>query len=192
MNKVLCVFLAIVFICSVFAYGTNKRFSVAKWIDNLISLGNMTTIEDVVECWTESSYPYEVVDLETWVHVYVEQPSSSGGGYEFVYLGYKPLAYELDGSLTKRYDYEWLTLYNSNGTPYGKDGKYQFPIVLKEGQPQYYEDPNVEGDIQRFFNTVKGFFLRLGRSIRLIAEMFLDIFKNMGKLLPWNATVEVT
>ena len=190
-NKVLCVFLAIVFVCSVFAYGTNKRFSVAVWIDNLLSIGEMNTIEDIVECWTEPFYPFETEGLDEWVNVYIEQ-NVGDGEMAFVYLGYLPLAFESDGSLTKRYNYEWLTIYNSNGTLYGTDGVYQFPVVTECGQPQYYEDPDVEGEVQKFFNSVKGFFLRLGRSIRLLAGMFVDIFRALYLLLPWNATVEVT
>lgn len=56
----------------------------------------------------------------------------------------------------------------------------------------YYEDPDVTGDIPQFFNSIKGFFARLFRSIRLICEMFADIFTLADKLLPWNAVVEVT
>ena len=52
----------------------------------------------------------------------------------------------------------------------------------------YYEE-EAEGDIQKFFISIKGFFLRLFRSVKLICEIFVSIFKNLKYLLPWNNTV---
>ena len=56
----------------------------------------------------------------------------------------------------------------------------------------YYEDPDVTGEIPQFFNSIKGFFTRVFRTIKLICNMFLEIFRNVDKLLPWKAVVEVT
>ena len=41
----------------------------------------------------------------------------------------------------------------------------------------------------QFLEEIRIFFLRLGYTVRLIAEAFLDLLKCVFALLPWNSTV---
>ena len=75
LKKALCVFFAIVFICCVFTYGREEIFSAEKWIDNIVTLSDLGTIEDVLSCWTEEGRLVEVSSNGTgsaWRYEYYE------------------------------------------------------------------------------------------------------------------------
>lgn len=76
-NKFFVIFIAIVFICCVFAYGSNDRFSLEKWIDNIVLIADGesrrdATIEDVSDCWTKDYYMRWVND-NARVQTYYEE-----------------------------------------------------------------------------------------------------------------------
>ena len=55
----------------------------------------------------------------------------------------------------------------------------------------YYESYTGDEEIFEFFDTVRGFFNRLFRTIKLFAEVIVKVFDNVQYLLPWNNTVPV-
>ncbi len=126
MKKALLFFLGVVFVCCIYAYGTNERFSVEKWLENVKQIAETATIEDLTECWTKDTYVVEV---------------SGEQGF---------------GRQTVKYE--------------------------------AYEGTN---DVLIWLDTMVGFFKRLGRTIKLAAEMLVGVFRNMRLLLPWNATVPI-
>ena len=52
LKKALALFLAVVVVCCVYGYGSNTRFSVEKWIENVTILGSSGSIEDLTKYWT--------------------------------------------------------------------------------------------------------------------------------------------
>lgn len=193
MKKALLFFLGVVFVCCIYAYGTNERFSVEKWLENVKQISETATIEDLTSCWTKESYPYDASTMPYSIDVY-DIRDVEGGGMIFYYRGNFPLAYNEDGSLTKKHPYEWRSVYNSDGT-WNKnemDPSGLYPVILKHGQLVYFEEYQGNSDVLQWLDTMVGFFKRLGRTIKLFADMVLHVFRNMRLLLPWNATVPIT
>ena len=54
----------------------------------------------------------------------------------------------------------------------------------------YYEDYTGDDPVLQFFSAVKGFFMRLYRCCTLTVDIISAIFKNLDRILPWNAVVE--
>ena len=63
------------------------------------------------------------------------------------------------------------------------------PILEIVEHKIYYEDYEGGNEILLFFERIGAFFNRLFRTIKLIVEMLVTVFKNMKYLLPWNSTV---
>ena len=125
MKKALLIFFGIVFVCCIYGYGTNERFSFETWLDNVVKIGDMATIEEITDFWTnESCY-------------------------------------------------------------------YKFPDG--EGPPELivFESYEGENEVLEWLDSMVGFFKRMFYTLEYLAEMFLDIFRNMRLLLPWNSTVTV-
>lgn len=199
MKKAILIILAVAFVCTVYCAKQklvdgesvvyfDERFSVQKWINNLMALGEGESIQDLTACWTEDSYT-EKVDLPIWEHIWLKTEYEDGS-YDIWYHGYYPLAYSAVGNemFTDRYPYDFVEVYYENGVYRGT-----LPVVRYTEQTTYYEDYGVEDEqgIKQFFVKVSGFFHRLGRTIVLFVEIVLNVFKNLGKLLPWNATVPI-
>ena len=204
MNKVLCVFLAIVFVCSVFAYGTNKRFSVAVWIDNVLSIGQGVQLQDIADTWRKDEvYIESALNADSWEQIYTKETDIVGNPVAFaetVSLGYLPIAYDANGErITKDVDHQsYVYRVDANGIPilnpyYDGDDfmerHYWWVFTDITDEFESYEGDN---DLYEFFDNIRGFFLRVARTAQLIGRMILQVFENVGKLLPWNATVEVT
>ena len=180
MKKALCFFLAIVFVCCVITHGKNERFSLEAFLNNITNFEDMPTMEDIVSVWQE---PYFVrpIDLPDWIDVYHREEID--GIIHSFYAGCFPKAYEANGKLTTRYSYVYLDVYNENGTYLGN-----IPIVQATEEWVFYEDPDAEG-IEKFFNPVRGFIMRFGRTVDYVIELIKCVFANLKYLLPWNSTV---
>lgn len=50
-----------------------------------------------------------------------------------------------------------------------------------------YEDYDGENEILEFFDGVRGFFRRLGRTFNLIGQFLKSLLENFDLLIPWNA-----
>lgn len=180
MKKALCFFMAVVFVCCVITHGKNERFSIEAMITNITRFEDIPSVEDIMSVWQDPGY-VERVDMPTWIDVYINTGTAEEP--EYYYLGNYAVGYEADGGLTTRYAYEWLDVYTNEGTFVGR-----LPIVSTMDHFVFYENPYSEG-IEKTFNRVIGFFRRLSRTIKLIVEIFVQVFKNMKYLLPWNSTV---
>lgn len=193
MKKALCFFFAIVFVCCVIVHGKNERFSLEAMITNLTNFQDMPSFEDIAECWSGPYRTYDASDMPSWIDLYTLE-SIPNQGTVFVYKGKMPLAYEEDGSLTKRHPYTWEVVYNANGTlnqsddPDSPDG-ISYPIIMQHGKKVFYESYSGDDPVLSFFDSVKAFFLRLGDTMIIIAEMITSVFDNVQYLLPWNNTV---
>lgn len=129
MKKALCIFLAILFVCSVIVCEVDEegnvtsaeRFSIEAFLNNITNFQDIPSMQDVAECWTLDTYYEKVNDLA--------------------------------------------------------------------GVQKYYEDYDGDDPTLEFFDSVRGFFKRLYRSVKIIAEMFVCILDNVQYLLPWNNTV---
>ncbi|MBQ8433023.1 MAG: hypothetical protein IJX28_09090 [Clostridia bacterium] len=194
MRKALLFFMGLVFVCCVYCYGTNERFSFMTWVENVKDFGETLSVEQLVECWTKDSYTFSVFDMPYSLQVYDIREVATGGT-AFVYLGEYPLAYRDDYSLTKKYRYDWRWVYNENGTLNinSLDDQYggMWPVITQNGETIFYETYEGTDETLAFLDSIAAFFKRLGRTIKLFAEMLVDVFKNMRLLLPWNSTVVV-
>lgn len=190
MKKALCFLLAVIFVCCVYVHGEDKRFSLEAMITNLTNFEDMPSIQDVVACWQKPSYTFVVDDMPRWIEFYSIR-ETTGGLMEFYYAGKYPLAYEDDGTLTTRYPYEWIAVYNDNGTwnenPANEDGLY--PIITKHNKEIYYDDYDGDDSILEFLESIKAFFMRCYQTIKVVVEIVVCIFDNLEYLLPWNSTV---
>lgn len=192
-KKALCFFMAVVFVCCVLCHGEDERFSVEVMITNLTNFEDIPTMQDVIDCWMKPYRIYDAGDMPRFIDWYTLE-NTTNNGTVFVYKGSFPLAYEEDGSLTKRYDYSWEIVYHSNGTwnenplgdPYGSKG---YPIITKHGSKVFYETYEGDNELLRFFDSIKGFFLRLTDTIKVIVRILVSVFDNLQYLIPWNNTV---
>ena len=73
--------------------------------------------------------------------------------------------------------------------PVTEDGIISPPILMQKEVEVCYENYSGDNDVLIFFDHISGFFKRLHRTIKLIVKIFVQVFKNMKYLLPWNSTV---
>lgn len=202
MKKAILIILAVAFICTVYSAKQKlvvdknnqekievyfeERFSVDQWIENLMGLAEGRTIQELTACWTEDSFMRKV-KLPTWQHVWTLEPRGDGTYYVWD-RGELPVGYERNGKLTTRYQYSFIDVYDPHGNIVGN-----MPIVWYAEEEVFYEDYGVEDEqgIKVFFAELAGFFQRLGRTIVIFVEIVINVFKNLGSLLPWNATVPI-
>lgn len=94
-----------------------------------------------------------------------------------------------------------LRIWLENLSGFGDIGTLQDIVEIWRDDSREHTDelPDGEGDPERstffdrvleFFAEIGTFFKRLWDTIVLIIELAADVFVNLGKLLPWNATVE--
>ena len=200
MKKALLFFLGVVFVCCIYAYGTNERFSVEKWLENVKQISETATIEDLTSCWTENSYRRDFSHCPNFVEGYIKNADGTLSPSGRLRLAYE--FHQVDGGvspgakITKRYSYDTVALYYANGEPrvnlyssiYGDN---LFPVIT-DAEVVFYEAYDGDNDVLEWLDTMVGFFKRLGRTIKLFADMVLHVFRNMRLLLPWNATVPIT
>ena len=198
MKKVVCVMLVIVFVVCVYCYGHNQRFSFRKYIEN-ISAGfvDMPSLQDFSDVWSSQYYWLDGVRLlPYWVDCYVlSHPDPDDITVtEPLFMGRYPLGYERDGTITTRYEYEWLPLVDEFGDPIklvinGEVKQGTFPVLV-HAQIKYesYEGPDFAGILEQGANT-KAFFQRLSNTFDLIGESMTCLVSNLDVFLPWKATV---
>lgn len=227
-KKALCVFLAIVFICCVFCYREDRRFSVSVWLDNLLSIGEGVTFQDIAEVWTQD---YILIE-----HDYkgLKSLTKSVQGYDKngelikCKLAYTPtgglqLGWIVDGKIYERWEVTWLKLYDADGDQLvnplydiqdvvdsGAVDRYYFfghnatesasrkaafegafPCILEQ-QVIYFGWYEGDNEVLEGLDSVIETFDRLIYTGKLVGKAFLQVFENVGDLLPWNATVGVT
>ena len=60
---------------------------------------------------------------------------------------------------------------------------------IVDGKEVPWSDKESEEGEYGFFESIRVFFLRLGYTIKTLAEAFLDLLKCVFALLPWNSTI---
>lgn len=59
------------------------------------------------------------------------------------------------------------------------------------GNIVYYEEYDGDNEILTFFDSLRGFFLRSTRMLKLIGKSIVALFDDLDLLIPWNATVKI-
>ena len=70
-----------------------------------------------------------------------------------------------------------------------KNGRYVEDENGVENYVKWSEYSGNEQDKMPFFESIRVFFLRLGYTIKTLAEAFVDLLECVAALLPWNSTI---
>lgn len=133
-KKAITILLAVTFVVCVICYGSNKRFSFERWIENIAAgVSEIPSIQGIIDIWDQGKTASDM------------QRAGPGGGD------------------------------NSGGEYVGGD----------EERTNFFEKT------MDFFQSIGNFFSRLWDTILYLVDMLMAIFRLVGVILPWNATVEV-
>lgn len=205
-KKIVAIVLCVSFLACVMAFGTNRRFSLEKYVTQINEgFSEIPSINDLVAVWSaDERYADNVLMLPYWERIYAplypELPA--GIANQIIYWGEYPLALYDDGREATSDEWETRTmyLYDSLGHPLyvqyangtvATDNRYKVITDYLVEYETYNGSTEGYGAIFEFFDNIKGFFLRIGDCLGLVFRGFKVCFGNAHLLLPWNATVEV-
>lgn len=202
MNKFICLFLAILFICTVIVHGKSERFSIEAMLTNLTNFEDIPTIDDIINIWKSNSYfDDEAYDMPVWLDFYALPGGSipvSPETERFLVHYYVPTAFNDDYTINNDVEYSiWTYCYDEFGNRFTvPDPQFpnspiirQYQIPVCDQFRHTYEHYAGTNEVLEFFDNVRAFFSRLGTTISVIVQMIIAVVDNAQYLLPWNNTV---